>query len=501
MKSLLLALLVALPASAAEPIKLTVFHTNDIHGWIMSRPDAKEPAKLVGGFAAAAAVAKAHKGHKLVLDAGDWYQGTPEGTLSRGLVMIDLFNALPFDAVVPGNHEYDFGQANLEKLVKAAKIPVLAANIYRKSDGQRVPWLKPWLVKEIGGVKVGLFGITTSKTPGLSFPEHTDGLEFRREADEAKLAVAALKKLGATVIIAVTHVGVPKPEDPPYEGDQVIAAEVEGIDLIVGGHSHTFLKEPIRDATHGTLITQAGTTLSVLGEATLEIDPVTKKVVASRDRHIDLDISKTGEDPAMLARVRKHQAEVSKVYDQVVATAPAALVRNSDGESALGAWMTDCAREYTGAEVAFQNGGGIRADIPAGPVTRRTLFNVMPFDNRIMNLKMEGEAVKAVVDHGVGMRRIMQFSGLEVVYSRKKPSGQRVKKIADEDDGVLEPGEVKTVATLDFMVRGGDGFSPLSRATSQEQTQVLMRDVLIWCAEKHKEVRAPKPGRMSEVGD
>lgn len=488
-------LLLAGPARAGQ-VRLTIFHTNDIHGWIMPR---EKEGRRIGGMAAAAAVIKKVSGPKLVLDAGDWFQGTPEGSLSQGRCVVDLFNALPYDAVTIGNHEFDYGEPNLRRLAGRLKVPVVSANIYQEADGRRLSYVRPWIVKEVSGLKIGLFGLTTSKTKSLSFPRHTRGLEFRREVDEAKAAVKALRAQGATVIIALTHVGFEKPDGPAFEGDQTIAAEVQGIDLIVGGHTHTALRQPLREAAYGTLIVQAGTGLSALGEVLLDIDAASGRVVSSRARLVDLWLDETGEDPDVARRVADEREAVSRLYDVVVATATAALMRNAEGESSLGDWMTDCLRRWAGTQTAFQNGGGIRADLRPGPVTLRDLFNVMPFDNRVVKLKIRGRHLKAAVDHGVAARGMLQVSGLEVRYRRGEKPGRRLEDLRVgglplEEDGLY------TAAALDFMVSGGDGYSSLGSAEEKKETETYMRDVLRWCAEKTAVIEPPAPGRLTPLG-
>ncbi|MBI3565614.1 MAG: metallophosphoesterase, partial [Elusimicrobia bacterium] len=234
--SILLSL--ALSASAADPIVVRVYHTNDVHGWIMPRPDKKEPARAVGGAAALKALVDKDKGPKLVLDAGDWWQGTPEGSLDKGESVAKVFNAIGFDATEIGNHEFDASAQSLIALIPKLDMPVLAANVY-DADGKHVSWAKPHIVKTVAGVKFGLFGLLTVHMDKLAFPKNIAGLTFRREIDEAKDQVAQLRKEGAQVIIAMTHVGYEEPDKPKFEGDQTLAREVAGIDLIVGGHSHT----------------------------------------------------------------------------------------------------------------------------------------------------------------------------------------------------------------------------------------------------------------------
>ena len=157
------------------------------------------------------------------------------------------------------------------------------------------------------------------------------------------------------------------------------------------------------------------------GNIELEIDPKTKTVVASSDELLDLWPDRVGEDPGVKAIVARHAEAVGKIFETVVATAPAFMGREPDRENALGDWMTDCYRGTFGVDAALQNGGGIRAEIQAGPVTLRDIFNVMPFDNALVTLTMKGSDLRAVFDHGVGMGKIAQVSGAKIEYFPDQP--------------------------------------------------------------------------------
>jgi 2',3'-cyclic-nucleotide 2'-phosphodiesterase (5'-nucleotidase family) len=446
-----------------------------------------------------AAYVRKTAGPKLVLDAGDWFQGTPEGALRQGRAIVDVFNVVGYDFVTVGNHEFDNGWQNLEGMLKGLHATAVCANVYG-SDGQHAPGFKSWAIKDVGGVKIGIFGLTNTNMKSLAIPENIAGLAFRRGVDEAKEAVAALREAGATVIIAISHLGFEQANGPAFEGDQTLAAQVGGIDLIVGGHSHTALKEPVRDATHGTLIVQAGSELSRVGEAVLEIDPTTKKVVRSSDRLVDLWPDRTGSDPAAARIVAEMVAEVGRVYDVALATALVDLTRSKDTESSLGDWMTDCGRSWAGSDLALQNGGGIRADILAGPVTLRTLFNVMPFDNKMVKLTMKGKDVRSILEHGAGLVRIVQLSGAEIGLRRKKPSGREVVSLAIGGQP-LRDDATYNVTTIDFLAKGGDGYAAFEFADKKEFTETLLRDVLKRCAEKQKRIARPAAGRLVYQGD
>jgi 2',3'-cyclic-nucleotide 2'-phosphodiesterase (5'-nucleotidase family) len=486
--------------TAPEPLVVRVYHTNDVHGWIMPRPSADplDNGRVVGGAAALKSLIDKDSGPKLVLDAGDWWQGTPEGSLTKGEAVAEVFNAVGYDAVEIGNHEFDAGADNLKSLIGHLKMPVLAANVYGP-DGKRVPWTKPWIVKEAGGVKFGIFGLLTTHMDRLAFPKNIAGLTFRREVDEARDDVKALRRQGADVIIAVTHVGFEEEGKPKFEGDQTIAREVEGIDLIVGGHSHTVLNRPYRDPAHGTLIVQTGSYLVRVGRVAFKIDPKTHRVISSGDELLELRPDRMGEDPAVKAIVARRAEEAGKVFETEIATATADMTRAAaNQESGLGSWMADCYREWAGADVAIQNGGGIRSDIPAGPVTLRRIFNVMPFDNGLIKLKMTGAQLRAVLDHGMGSPRLVQLAGAVVEFVPGAPAGGRLSSAA-VGGAPLDDAKTYSVVTLDFLVSGGDGYQEFASAP-QEATGVLARDVLKECAQKQKNIAPPAAGRLKAKG-
>jgi 2',3'-cyclic-nucleotide 2'-phosphodiesterase (5'-nucleotidase family) len=497
MKSLLLVAAGLLAASsAADALTVTVYHTNDVHGWIMSRPDKGVPPRAIGGAAALKALISKDAGPKLVLDAGDWWQGTPEGSLSKGAASAEVFNAVGYDAVELGNHEFDAGQESLKALLHRLDMPVLAANVYG-SDGKHVPWTKQRIIKEVAGVKFGIFGLITSHMDKLEVPEKLSGLTFRREVDEARDQVAALKKEGADVIVAVTHVGYEAPDKPPFQGDQTIAREVAGIDLIVGGHTHTPLATAWRDPDHGTLVVQAGSYLTKAGRTTLTIDPKTRRVTASADELLDLRPDQ-GEDPAVKAIVARREAELGEAFKLVVATATADLNRGvGDGESGLGSWMADCFKDFTGADAVIMNGGGIRADIPAGPVTLRRLFEAMPFDDEVVALRMDGALLRSVLDHVIGSPRIAQIGGMTAEFRALKPRHKRLAAVT-VGGAALDDAKIYTVATLDFLAGSYEEFA---RAESSKPTGTLARDALRVCAEKQKIISPPTPGRLKSLGE
>lgn len=500
---MMLALLLLWPcAASAAPsatAKIAIYHTNDVHGWVGPKEAPwypSNPKRLIGGAAAAAAALKRERLPKLLLDGGDWFQGTPESAFSGGSVMVDVFNALGYDAVVLGNHDFDYGLPQLEKLARALKMPVLGANVYREGGGGRPDFVAPRVIREVAGVKIGLFGLLTRNMRELAFEEHYAGLTFRREVDEARDQVRALKAEGAQVIVALTHVGIVEPGMQPFEDDKFLAGEVPGIDVIVGGHTHTRLKVAVRDPRNGTLITQTGSYLSQIGRIELEVDPETGKVVSSTSSLVELWLDEVGEDAGLERIVAPFREEADRRMSVVLATATKTLTRSRMGEAAIGGWFADCLRGWTGTDVAVQNHGGIRSDLPAGPVTLRRIFEIMPFDNRVATMSLSGAQLRDTLERGVsGSAGMLQVSGVFVRYKPDAAPGRRISEIR-VGGRPLEPEGRYTVTAADFLVKRGDGFATLGQGEGTSFSGTLIRDVLATCARNAGVIDPPSPGRI-----
>lgn len=256
---MMLACVTVVPAFAKDATTITIFHTNDIHG------NVKDNGKDSIGFAKFASFVGAERETEnvLVLDAGDMFQGLPFANLENGHSIIDLANAVGYDAMTTGNHEFDFGAENLFSIASKLNYPMLAANLYKGNERA----LDAYIVKEIDGVKVGVFGMATEETAFKTHPDNVKGYAFTDMIAEAQTAVKALKeKEGVDVIIMLAHLGL---DEGDYTSD-LVAEQVEGIDVIIDGHSHTTLENG--RMVNGTLIASTGTAFKNVGRVELSVE-------------------------------------------------------------------------------------------------------------------------------------------------------------------------------------------------------------------------------------
>lgn len=488
-RHLLLALLALLsPALLAgltsgegeERLHLVVLHTNDVHGQVVPRPatwlkdvdplpDSGGLSRLAGAVERVRAEAEEEGFELLVLDGGDWFQGTPEGRVEEGRPLIAALAAIGYDAMAVGNHEFDHGVDVLVGHLEAVRPPALLANALTR-EGDLLPGTRSHLVVERGGLRIALVGFCSVSTPQMTHPSARD-LQWLEPADVLDRLREELSG-DVDLFLPVTHLGV--------DGDEALAARHPDLPLVVGGHSHSLLR---RGVTRGkTLIVQAGSKASVVGRVDLWLDRESGEVLEKRASLIELY-----EDPALEFRsARVDEACAALVaasaasMDVVVGELAVALPRSRDRyrTSPSGNLVTDVMRGHTGADVAIQNRGGLRADLPEGPVSRRNLFQVLPFDNHVVTVRISGSDLEAIFRRSVeGQRsRGLEFSGAEVLIDRTQGSPRLESVLIGGKP--LSAGESYTLTTNSFTAQGGDGYEALTRASERIVDPTLLRDLV-----------------------
>ena len=443
-------------ANAAETVNITIAHTNDTHARI-------EEGKYAGmGFAKLAtkvAELKAANPNVLLLDAGDTFHGQTVATLVKGESIVTIMNSMGYDAMTAGNHDFNYGQERLVELAEMADFPILAANV-KKADGSTL--VDSYVIKEIGGVKVGIFGLATPETTYKTHPNNVKGLTFASPVEEAKAMVAELEGK-ADIVIALAHLGVD--EESTYTS-KLVAEQVDGIDVIIDGHSHTALDEGL--VVNGTLIAQTGEYDKNLG--IIELDYADGAVTASKASLFAKDAAaEVAEDPAVLAVV----AEVKAANDVItsVKVGDASFVLDGErgqvraGETNLGNFIADAMLAETGADIAFTNGGGIRASIQVGEITKGDVITVLPFGNYVVVKSVSGADIKAALEHGIDAYpetkgAFPHVAGMTFKFDPNKPAGSRLLEVK-VNGMMIDSAKMYTFATNDFIAAGGDGYKML----------------------------------------
>jgi 2',3'-cyclic-nucleotide 2'-phosphodiesterase (5'-nucleotidase family) len=468
---LLLVFLLAVPAGG---VTLRLLHINDFHGFAEPHKPLKASEPLGGMAYLAGEAARLRQGQPtLLLAAGDMIQGNNWANLFQGKSSIELMNAMKFDAMVVGNHEFDYGQEVLKARLQEAGFPLLGANV------QGLPGLKPYVLKDLQGLRVAVIGVTTPDTYTSTHPRNVTGLKFT----SPETAVAeCLKELQgkADLVVVLSHLG--------YSEDRALAQKIPGIGVIVGGHTHTRLEAPA--LVNRTVIVQAWEHGKALGVLDLEVED--GKIVKYAGRQEEIKPRPGRADKAIEAIVRKYSQEVDARLDQTVGETKTDL--NGENvrlrETNLGNLVTDVMREVTEAEAAIINGGTIRTSIRRGPVKAKDIYAALPFDNYLVALRLSGAQVREALEHGVSCPeekagRFPQVSGLSFTYNPKAAAGARVREVTI-NGRPLESGKEYVVATHDFLAAGGDGYRSFGEGLKcgegyREQGGALTSKNLAYC--------------------
>jgi len=470
----------ALTAGAAQAeYALTILHTNDFHARFeqiskydsgCSAEDAAAGA-CFGGVArlvTAIAEARARSNNSILVDGGDQFQGTLFYTQYLGAASAEFMTVMGYEAMAVGNHEFDNGPEALRAFADAVDFPLLMAN----ADVSTEPLLAGEVLKSVviekNGEKLGLIGLTPQNNAELASPGPR--INFTDPVGAVQQEVDTLTAEGITKIILLSHSG--------YDNDLRIAAETTGVDVIIGGHSHTLLSNVAKGAA-GPYPTMVGSTAIVqayaygkyLGELNVVFDDAGALVSASGEPVL-LDAS-VAEDAAAVARVVELAGPLEEVRNRVVAEAATEIDGSRDScrakECAMGTLIADAMLARVadqGVTIAIQNGGGVRASIDAGPVTMGEVLTVLPFQNTLSTFEVTGAVVLAALENGVsevaeGAGRFPQVAGLKFTFDAAAPVGARVSEVMVAEGGsfvAIDPAKTYRLVSNNFVRNGGDGY-------------------------------------------
>lgn len=514
------------PRPSAGAVTLTIIGTNDLHGAIDRLP-------ILGGYLANVRAARAaDRGGVLLLDAGDMFQGTLESNLAEGAHIVRAYNALGYTAAAVGNHEFDFGpegpaatpaaadddaRGALKARAKEAKFPFVTANVLDQASGNRIKWpnFVPSLMVDAAGIKVGIIGASTESTPFTTMPANFVGLAMAPAAREIAAEARRLRNDGARVVIVTAHIGSKcKKLDAPTDTSscdtneelfKVINDLPKGlVDIIVAGHTHAAIAHRISDIA----VIESYSSGRAFGRIDLRIAP---------DGHVSatkiyppraLCEGEADGNPMAVAQCRAGDyegrpvtpiAEVQQIADEAAAAArvrrdeklgvtlTGAITKSYGNESAEGNWFTDLMLAATPtAQVSLTNGGGLRADLPAGELTYGALFEAMPFDNRFAVVDVKGSHLRKLVS--ANLQRggaILSWSGLT---AKARCQGDRLEIAITVGGKPLIDSAAYKLVTSDFLASGGDGLiGRLKLPTgSIKITDVIIRDAMADVLRKRK---------------
>jgi 2',3'-cyclic-nucleotide 2'-phosphodiesterase (5'-nucleotidase family) len=482
--------LVSLQKSADSiPEELVLIHWNDFHA--ANRP--YQPsyddslAGWVGGYATLAgyvdSLRRLYPQH-LVLNAGDDFQGTPVSAVTKGMSQILILNQILPDAFTPGNHEFDYGLEELRQEIAAARFNVISANLY-DSTHQGL-WLPPYVIIEIGGLKIGVIGYIFEGLESSVLPSNMRGLRALNPTAQIMHYVPQLDA-ETDLIVALGHNG--------FEEDSLLALMLDKVDIIIGGHSHTRLRQPV--VVNNILICQAGSRGRYLGVLKASVDKQTKSIADYQYELLETRVAGITPEPGVARLIDSLENKIEAEMDEVIGELKTGWQRGDRGESNIGNWITDAMRSYYQADIAFQNSGGIRRAQNPGPLTVRDIWEIAPFDNVMVILEVSGRQLRQLLQWRIDYPRdLLQVSGLKIVYSssRKQLIEALVNGKPIRDDAVY------TIVTNNYVTGHLERFFGLKpEEVKLEITDRLHRDLLIDVVRQQKVIDSRIEGRLVDI--
>lgn len=526
---LLTASMLALSAGAAfADYELNILHINDFHSRIESinKFDSTCSAEEEGKkecFGGAARLKTAIDQRRqalsgknvLLLNAGDNFQGSLFYTTYKGAAEAEFLNLMKFDAMTVGNHEFDDSEDGLATFLDKVQFPVVTANVKATAASKLGDRIKPSLVLDVGGQKIGIVGAVTNDTPELSSPGPNVTIED--DVQTITAAVQDLKGQGVNKIIALTHVGYPR--------DLAFIAKIPDVDVVVGGHSHSLLSntDPKAEGPYPTMVdnpggykvpvVQAASYSKYLGDIVVNFDD-SGVVKDAKGDPILIDSSFTP-DPAVVTRVAELAKPIEELRKKVIGASEGPIEGDRKvcrvKECSMGNLVADAMLDRTknqGVTIAVQNGGGLRASIDGGDVTQGEVITVLPFQNTLATFEATGADIVKALENGVsqidqGAGRFPQVAGLKFSFDQSKPVGSRVSDVqVKEGDNFAPIDQAKTykVATNNFMRAGGDGYSIFKEGKNAYDYGPDLADVTAEFLAAHSPYKPYTDGRVTEIG-
>lgn len=506
---------------------LTILHTNDTHAYL----DTPEAGSLVARRATAINAIRADVSNTLLLDAGDVFSGTPYFSFFKGHADLAMMHLLGYDAMSLGNHEFDEGPQTLAEFIRQAQFPLLSANI----DASNEPALRelaypnpgiqndeqddflgghlyPAVILNVNGEQVGIIGLTTEDTSiGSRMGEN---IVLKNSLDTARKVVEDLEKRGINKIILLSHLG--------WNQDLELAQQVEGIDVVVGGHSHTLPEvypTVVKKGKEPVLVVQAGSYGQYLGQLNVTFDE-NGTVTNWYGQLIDL-LSQNADGEFQYAEAQDvknslapYKEQLGELYNTVIGQTACRL--NGDRpdvrmqETNLGNLVADAMLEKAaplGATICIINGGNFRTSIEAGDITMGKLLNAMPFTNTLVVLELTGAQIMEALENGVsrvesGGGCFPQVSGIRFTYDLSQPVGHRIASIEVKSNRGYQSIDLEAVykvAVNSFLSEGNDGYQVFKQAISSKDMGYMQFDVVMEYIAKHSPINPQTEGRIKGV--
>lgn len=467
-------------------VEVSILHWNDLHSAnIPSVPSWRNhQQRLIGGCAALAGYIDSLKAiypRTITLNAGDDFQGSPISSFTKGRSQIRILNEIRPDAFTIGNHEFDYGIDNLRANLKAAEFPIVSANLFDSTRNALL--VDPFILIEENNLQVAVIGLIMADLKSTVLPQNISGISVLDPLKATKIILDRVKDR-ADLIVLLTHQG--------FREDSLLALQLQAVDVIVGGHSHTTLRKPVM--VNHILICQAGSRGRYLGQLNARVDLAKNSIAAYDYQLIETVVEQIRENEKVKTVVDSLESTIESEMNRQIGVLENDWIRSGRHESNIGNWITDALREKFGTDIALHNSGGIRKNLGAGPITVRDVWEISPFDNTIEIISLSGSQLLQALKWRVeNPRDLLQASGIRRTCNYA--TRQLIK--ASVHDQAIDPNRRYSIATNNYVVGHLQRFLGLSPEEVEiKQTGIIGRDVLIEAIEKQKTIRSDIENRL-----
>ena len=513
--SLFISLLLSFASAAGlvedHLVEVQILSVNDFHGSLL-------PSDTTGGAAYLATYLRqreAENPHTLIVHAGDMVGASPVvSSLLQDEPTIEVLQLIGFDLGVPGNHEFDEGLAELQRLIYGGRhdatsyfagmgFPLILANAVDKQTGD--PILPPYAIRVVAGVPLGFIGVCTLETPSIVMPGGIADLDFIDPVEAIDRWVPELQARGIETIVVLAHEGGLQLKDGTIIGPiaDIARAVDDEVDIIISGHTHTY----INGTVDGKLIVQAGHHGAAFADIDVVIDKTNGDVVTAQAEIVKVVTTDVEPDRRVAALIARYEETVRSLVDRVIAVAAHDITRAQTraSESALGNLIADSQRHVAGTQLAFMNPGGIRTDLAAGELTWGEAYAIQPFGNTLITFTLTGDQVRRVLNQQWQQQgdqiavRFLQISGFGYSWDDTRPIGDKVVDIWLEDGTPMSATARYTAVANEFIATGGNNFTVFTETQDRAVSHLDLDAFVIYVQQLPQPFSAKVVGRIKRL--
>lgn len=488
-----LSLISCITSVMAEDIEINIYAINDFHGALRTRNDAPGIATLAGALKDVTALTE----NNIIVAAGDLFGTTVDAKDTQGLSTVLAFNELQVACIALGNHEFDYSRQVLNKQMRAAEFPFLAANILN-SDKQNSAFTA-YTIIEKNGVKIAFIGMITPETALTATQKNLQGLEFITPATRLGKYIDEVQAQGADIVVLLAHMGSKQERDGAVtEEITTVFKDIQGLDAMISGHTH----EAVNGSYKGIPVVQAKSYGQLLAHLKITYAANQKTIAAISSELLEVKQQRQFiPDVAMSNFIQPYLNAADARYSKQLAVNEQVLTNSRFGRSGIADYFADLMCSAAGTQLALLNAGSVRKDFLAtGAFSLRNLLDVFQFDNQLVVLELSGQEILDALNYGIVHPRygLLRFSGLQVTYDLHKAAGQQVLKVTLADGQMLALDKYYQVATVDFLAAGGDGFSMLKTAKNKV-VKGYLTDILAAQLQKSGYISHQLDARLLEI--